>query len=899
MPQLVKKRRSGWAILAAGALVASLLAVGATPVAAVERNIDDPATWKACLGEAASTDHGFTDVSASGTHGTNINCLAYYDITKGKTDDTYAPRDNVTRSQMALFLARAADVADIDLGATMDEGFTDIADLSAEKRNAINRLVATGIMFGDTVDSYDPPSSTRFAPDDSVARWEMAMFLFAFLDLALDSVIIDEIPERIDGDGVGHIELRDTDGDGRGVKVDDYFRDARRETPAHVDDAIGALYELGVTSGTNGQVGELGIFDPNGLVTRAQMASFIMRALGHTNLRPAGITAQSTTARTQVSVRDADFGPIEGASVEVITSDYPDLAFDARDGECVTDPPYVADITPSIDTCRIDTFDDETDGDGNQEFDVGLGGGGAAIQIACTGSDPNGIFSLMAASNPDAHVWAWTGAVGDIVDDETELALAEPANTVDEVFAPVTAVITGGSMNHIRMGNTVTYVVQLKDKNGNAAGPLPGEDYRFEVTVVATLQDNVNGVAENDDNDDQLVGGPDAQRDGETNQFTQVRIRDPKDYYPDDSGRFTVTTSYTNPSRFDNDPDVKIHIEVRKSAANEMTISDMTMGMPIMDSVDGVIGTTTPAVRFSDNPPYANALVAETAVWLLLKPNGTNRNTVRLSVTNQYGELLQDRNAREDLVTDDYYVQATSDVEGVDFGQSSITDAAYFPLSNTGREGLGYSRDSRANPPTPVEETLTVEGSEVALALGLDIGTPIPDADPARDVAATDEGATADAKVLWADRATFTTRTTRPTYGTSSGTDLPVVLLVGGDNYILVHQPASTESDASNGYATMGVLSADGLELRPMAYRYGSDDAFFVEGVAVTYDQFQQIVGSMLVSIDRETDATDGDPEITTLTWDRFDHGMPQDRAVWRLEGIECADPSAGGGGAD
>ena len=182
--------------------------------------------------------------------------------------------------------------------------------------------------------------------------------------------------------------------------MDDYFRDARRETPAHVDDAIGALYELGVTSGTNGQVGELGIFDPNGLVTRAQMASFIMRALGHTNLRPAGITAQSTTARTQVSVRDADFGPIEGASVEVITSDYPDLAFDDRDGECVTDPPYVADITPSIDTCRIDTFDDETDGDGNQEFDVGLGGGGAAIQIACTGSDPNGTFSLMAASNP-------------------------------------------------------------------------------------------------------------------------------------------------------------------------------------------------------------------------------------------------------------------------------------------------------------------------------------------------------------------------------------------------------------------------------------------------------------------------------------------------------------------
>ena len=34
MPQLVKKRRSGWAVLAAGALIASLLAVAAAPAGA-------------------------------------------------------------------------------------------------------------------------------------------------------------------------------------------------------------------------------------------------------------------------------------------------------------------------------------------------------------------------------------------------------------------------------------------------------------------------------------------------------------------------------------------------------------------------------------------------------------------------------------------------------------------------------------------------------------------------------------------------------------------------------------------------------------------------------------------------------------------------------------------------
>ena len=57
---------------------------------------------------------------------------------------------------------------------------------------------------------------------------------------------------------------------------------------------INAIYELGVTNGTNNMVGENGTFEPTRPVTRAQMASFIMRTMGHTNLRPAGLTAQQT-----------------------------------------------------------------------------------------------------------------------------------------------------------------------------------------------------------------------------------------------------------------------------------------------------------------------------------------------------------------------------------------------------------------------------------------------------------------------------------------------------------------------------------------------------------------------------------------------------------------------------
>ena len=41
-----------------------------------------------------------------------INCIAYYGITQGTGDgSTYSPEQDVTRAQMAVFIARAAVVA--------------------------------------------------------------------------------------------------------------------------------------------------------------------------------------------------------------------------------------------------------------------------------------------------------------------------------------------------------------------------------------------------------------------------------------------------------------------------------------------------------------------------------------------------------------------------------------------------------------------------------------------------------------------------------------------------------------------------------------------------------------------------------------------------------------------
>ena len=62
----------------------------------------------------------------------DINCLAYYGITKGTSATTFDPDSNVTRGQMALFLYRTAKAAGIDLmGGDMDAMYTDIDELRA------------------------------------------------------------------------------------------------------------------------------------------------------------------------------------------------------------------------------------------------------------------------------------------------------------------------------------------------------------------------------------------------------------------------------------------------------------------------------------------------------------------------------------------------------------------------------------------------------------------------------------------------------------------------------------------------------------------------------------------------------------------------------------------------
>ena len=348
------KYRRHVAVLAALAMLASVL-VTAPAVAA-----DDPpkpsyeATFTACDDAPSS---GFTDVPESHANAGDIDCIAYYGITKGTSDTTYSPLMSVTREHMALFLIRLAGKVGIEVTSTPDDaGFTDIGELSENSQTAINQLADLGITKGT--------SDTTYSPGASVRRDHMALFIAKLMDK------MDPMTDGDDDDGdYGYTptDVIDNDvptSDGKKQAIGSPYTDLGPTTKTAYD-AITQLYELGVASGISDTA-----YAPSALITRASMAEFMAAVLDHSNARPAGLTIQATpgtafgdveTGSVVISVRDDSFAPVADQAVDIFSSD--DGALD-EDGACKTGDD--ANDSALVDgDCTWNDNDEFTDGDGN------------------------------------------------------------------------------------------------------------------------------------------------------------------------------------------------------------------------------------------------------------------------------------------------------------------------------------------------------------------------------------------------------------------------------------------------------------------------------------------------------------------------------------------------------
>ena len=460
MPELSKKRPRP-ALLGVFAIAASVLAVGASPASAEPGRADAAATYSACVGPAAA-DAGFTDVAAGSTHDAAINCIAYYGITRGTTATTFSPDQTIPRWQLAVMLQRAAGPAGVDLPAARDMGFTDISGLGSLFRDAVNQMAALGVMAGTT--------TTTFDPSGIVSRATIVEALAGFLTNARVGPGGKALSRSVNRS----LTLREsTASNAAAISIDESFRDVGGVTYSAYQ-SIHALAEMGVVQGRRD-----GTFGPAASVTRGQAASFITRALAHTNTRPAGLTMQLDKAATSadadlllaVSVRGNDFSPIESASVDVFSYTAKNAATAFRtDGTCNTGSAGVSAAAGGTAACLIEIGDEVTEPSGNVEIDLDQVASGRVF-------------------------WAWTGAVGDRLDwdDNSNLSLdgsvvSNAASVaVSTVAVPSSAKVTTSvsadakDKNTVRYGTTVTVTIQLIDGAGQPIG-VAGQSYIWSAT---------------------------------------------------------------------------------------------------------------------------------------------------------------------------------------------------------------------------------------------------------------------------------------------------------------------------------------------------------------------------------------------------------------------------------
>jgi len=191
---------------------------------------------------AADLPPGGTFVDDDGdTHEPSIEAIYAEGITRGcdSRGIFFCPDDSVSRGEMAAFLARA-----LSLPGTSEDFFSD--DNNSIFENDINKIAAAGFTLG-----CNPPSNTSYCPDRGVTRGEMATLLVRAFP--------DEVPES----------------------ASNAFTDDNDSV--HEQD-INRIAAARITVGCNPP--DNTHYCPRQQVTRAQMATFLLRALGLTPIEP-------------------------------------------------------------------------------------------------------------------------------------------------------------------------------------------------------------------------------------------------------------------------------------------------------------------------------------------------------------------------------------------------------------------------------------------------------------------------------------------------------------------------------------------------------------------------------------------------------------------------------------
>lgn len=136
---------------------------------------------------------GFSDVEGN-AHAAAIDCMAWWQVTRGVDESTYDVNGTVSRAQAAAFVTRALEAAGVNLPADPRDRFGD--DDGTVHELAINQLASLGVVDGRT--------SSEFWPDRAVTRGQLAALVVAAFEAAAGEPLAPGPDAFADDDGTVH-----------------------------------------------------------------------------------------------------------------------------------------------------------------------------------------------------------------------------------------------------------------------------------------------------------------------------------------------------------------------------------------------------------------------------------------------------------------------------------------------------------------------------------------------------------------------------------------------------------------------------------------------------------------------------------------------------------------------
>lgn len=177
----------------------------------------------------------FKDLQNVGDHYTAIDELYNLGIIEGRSLTTFAPYEAATRAELALFIANALN---LDTKNVVNPGFTDVP-VNSKYYGAIAALYHEGIISG-----Y---ADKTFKPNADVKRSQVAKMLVLGFDLELSQATTTK------------------------------FKDVNTIQDINTRRYIQTLVQYNITKGTSDTT-----FSPNDSVKRAQLTTFLKRAIDNT-----------------------------------------------------------------------------------------------------------------------------------------------------------------------------------------------------------------------------------------------------------------------------------------------------------------------------------------------------------------------------------------------------------------------------------------------------------------------------------------------------------------------------------------------------------------------------------------------------------------------------------------